>query len=63
MFKSKYEAAIVLLGRHVSEKVAETLWIAEDSKPEVVDNLVDTSVIIQAKDNETDRSSLPSRKL
>ena len=61
--KSKYEAAIVLLGRHVSEKVAETLWIAEDSKPEVVDNLVDTSVIIQAKDNETDRSSLPSRKL
>ena len=63
VFKSKYEAAIVLLGRHVSEKVAETLWIAEDSKPEVVDNLVDTSVIIQAKDNETDRSSLPSRKL
>ena len=54
VFKSKYEAAIVLLGRHVSEKVAETLWIAEDSKPEVVDNLVDTSVIIQAKDNETD---------
>ena len=63
VFKSKYEAAIVLLGRHVSEKVAETLWIAEDSKPEVVDNLVDTSVIIQAKDNETDRFSLPSRKL
>ena len=52
VFKSKYEAAIVLLGRHVSEKVAETLWIAEDSKPEVADNLIDTAVTSQPQDNE-----------
>lgn len=62
-FNDKRKAAMALLGKNIPERTAEALWIAEDSKPEVVDNLVDTSVIIQAKDNETDRSSLPSRKL
>ena len=53
-FNDKRKAAMALLGKNIPERTAEALWIAEDSKPEVADNLVDTSVIIQAKDNETD---------
>lgn len=62
-FNDKRKAAMALLGKNIPERTAEALWIAEDSKPEVADNLIDTAVTSQAKDNETDRSSLPSRKL
>lgn len=31
VFKSKYEAAIVLLGRHVSEEAERVLWFATGS--------------------------------
>ncbi len=43
---------MALLGKNIPERTAEALRIAEDSKPEVADNLIDTAVTSQPQDNE-----------